>query len=162
MPIPLKYNLRNLYVRRISTLSMVGGVALVTAVFIVLMAMANGLQSSLITTGEEGNLLVMRKGTLSETQSFLSYEVFQAGRTLPGIDKDAEGKPLIVGELLIVYLQEKKGGGQGNVILRGGGPISFQLRPRVRLVEGKMFQPGLPENAGSVCPSGDRGFHSTP
>ncbi|MBI2877315.1 MAG: ABC transporter permease [Candidatus Tectomicrobia bacterium] len=145
MPIPLKYNLRNLYVRKSSTLATVGGVSLVTAVFIVLMALANGLQSSLVTTGEEMNLVVMRKGPLSETSSFLPYEVFQAMRALAGIAQDEEKRPLIVGELLIIYLHQKQGGGEGNVILRGGGPLSFQLRPQVRLVEGRRFRPGLPE-----------------
>ena len=51
MAIPLKYNLRNLVVRRVSTLMTVGTIALVVAVFVALFALANGLNSSLIATG---------------------------------------------------------------------------------------------------------------
>ena len=45
MAIPLKYNVRSLLVRRVSTLMTGGGIALVVAVFVVVMAMVAGLAS---------------------------------------------------------------------------------------------------------------------
>ena len=93
MAIPLKYNLRNLIVRRVSTLMTIGTIALVVAVFVALFALANGLNSSLIATGSPENVIIIRQGSQTEMQSGVSKEAFQIIQTLPGIARDQGGKP---------------------------------------------------------------------
>src|SRR5204863_7443494 len=93
MAIPLKYNLRNLVVRRVSTLMNVGTIALVVAVFVALFALANGLNSSLIATASPENVLIIRQGSKTEMQSGVSKEAYQINQTQPGIARDQEGKP---------------------------------------------------------------------
>ena len=93
MAIPLKYNLRNLIVRRVSTLMTIGTIALVVAVFVALFSLANGLNSSLIATGSPENVIIIRQGSQTEMQSGVSKEAFQNIHTLPGIARDQEGKP---------------------------------------------------------------------
>lgn len=44
---PLKYNLRSLLVRRVSTAMTAGGIALVVAVFVIVMAMVTGLGAAI-------------------------------------------------------------------------------------------------------------------
>ena len=97
MAIPLKYNLRNLVVRRVSTLMTIGTIALVVAVFVALMALANGLNSALIATGSPENIVIIREGSQTEMQSGVSKEAFQIIQTLPGIARDPQGKPMASG-----------------------------------------------------------------
>jgi putative ABC transport system permease protein len=146
MAIPLKYNLRNLVVRRVSTLMTVGTIALVVAIFVALMALANGLNISLIATGAPENVLVIRQNSQTEMQSFITKEAFQIIQTIPGIARDAEGKPLVSGEIVVLVNLLRRGNGEPtNVTVRGVSGVGLALRPQVKLVEGRMFRPDLGE-----------------
>lgn len=146
MAIPLKYNLRNLVVRRVSTLMTVGTIALVVAVFVALFALANGLNSSLITTGSPENVLIIRLGSQTEMQSGMSKEAFQIIQTLPGIARGEDGKPKASAEVaVVVNLPRRESGQSSNVTLRGLSEIGFALRPQIKLVEGRMFRPDVGE-----------------
>jgi hypothetical protein len=93
MAIPLKYNFRSLLVRRVSTLMTGGGIALVVAVFVVVMAMVAGLASSITEAGSPDNLIVLRKGATTETYSNITLDQFDTLKFLPGIKHDADGQP---------------------------------------------------------------------
>ena len=147
MAIPLKYNLRNLVVRRVSTLMTVGTIALVVAVFVALFALANGLNSSLIATGSPENVLILRQGSQTEMQSGVSKEAFQIIQTLPGIARDQDGKPKASAEIaVVVNLPRRESGQSSNVTLRGLSEVGFSLRPQIKLVEGRMFRPDVGES----------------
>lgn len=146
MAIPLKYNFRSLLVRRVSTFMTTLSIALVVAIFVSLMALANGLETALVSTGDPLNILVRRRGSDSELSSYFSREVLQTYRGLPGIRADASGEPIAAGEIVIIINAPKRGEQQGiNLTVRGVSPTTLKLRPQVRLVEGRMFQPGLRE-----------------
>lgn len=146
MAIPLKYNLRNLVVRRINTLMTIGTIALVVAVFVALMALANGLNSALITTGAPENIIVIREGSQVEMQSFVTKEAFQIIQSLPGIARDPQGKPLASGEIaVIVNLPKRESGESSNVTLRGVSETGLAMRPQIKMVEGRMFHPEVGE-----------------
>ena len=139
MAIPLKYNLRNLIVRRVSTLMTVGTIALVVAVFVALFALANGLNSSLIATGSPENVIIIRQGSQTEMQSGVSKEAFQIVQTLPGIARDQEGKPKASAEIaVVVNLPRRETGQSSNVTLRGLSDPGVALRPQIKLLEGRM------------------------
>src|SRR5258708_29686887 len=146
MAIPLKYNLRNLVVRRVSTLMTVGTIALVVAVFVALFALANGLNSSLIATGSPENVLIIRQGSQTEMQSGVSKEAFQIIQTLPGIARSEDGKPKASAEIaVVVNLPRRETGQSSNVTLRGLSETGFALRPQIKLVEGRMFRSDVGE-----------------
>lgn len=146
MAIPLKYNFRNLIVRRVSTLMTVGTIALVVAVFVALMALANGLNSALRATGSPENVIVIRQGSQTEMQSGMSKEAFQVIQTLPGIARDAQGKPMASAEIaVVVNLPRRSTGDSTNVTLRGVSETGFAIRPDLKLVEGRMFRPDVGE-----------------
>src|SRR5689334_4376292 len=146
MAIPLKYNLRNLIVRRVSTLMTVSTIALVVAVFIALFALANGLNSSLVTTGSAENVLILRQGSQTEMQSAVSKEAFQVIQTLPGIARDQDGKPKASAEIaVVVNLPRRETGESSNVTLRGISDVGIALRPQIKMVEGRMFRADVGE-----------------
>ncbi|HMG35094.1 MAG TPA: ABC transporter permease [Blastocatellia bacterium] len=146
MAIPLKYNLRNLVVRKVSTLMTVGTVALVVAVFVALMSLANGLNRLLVSTGSPENLLIIRTGSQTEVNSQVTRDAFQLIQTLPGVAHDNQGKPLASAELCVLVNLPRRGTAEPtNVTIRGVSDAGFQLRPQLKLVEGRMFKPGVGE-----------------
>lgn len=135
MKIPLKYNLRNLRVRAVATLLTAGGIALVTFVFVVIFALANGLTSTFVATGHPLNLLVLRSGATSETQSGLTQETVDDIRVMPGVADTS-------GELVIVINHPRENGEKSNVIVRGVTASAFGLRDGLS-IEGSALQPQL-------------------
>jgi len=145
MAVPLKYNLRSLLVRRISTAMTAGGIALVVAVFVIVMAMVAGLGSAITDTGTPDNLVVLRRGATTETYSAMSLAQFDALKFLPQIRRDARGNPMASPELPVQTLLERRGGGSDNVIFRGVLPVALRVHDQVHLIAGRMFRPGLNE-----------------
>ena len=74
MKIPLIYNVRSVLQRPISTAFTALGIGLVVAVFIAMLALANGFAAALTKTGGDDNVLVMRKGADSELSSGVTRE----------------------------------------------------------------------------------------
>lgn len=146
MAIPLKYNLRNLVVRRVSTLMTIGTIALVVAVFVALMSLANGLNSSLVETGSPENVVILRDGAQTEMQSFVTKEAFQVIQTIPGIARDTQGKPIASGEVVVLINLLRRGDiSASNVTVRGVSETGVALRPHLKLVGGRMFRPDVGE-----------------
>jgi hypothetical protein len=64
MAIPLKYNVCNLFVRKVTTLATMGGIALVVVVVMLLLSLIVGLQRMLVTTSSPHNFIALRLSTL--------------------------------------------------------------------------------------------------
>jgi len=143
--IPLKYNVGNLKARRVSTLMTILGIGVVIAVMISMMALQNGVHSAVVSSGSKDNLMVMREGAAAELSSWVTKDAFRIIRALPGIAQEA-GKPLISPELVIIFKIPKKDDPKGsNVLVRGVTPMAFTMRPYVKIVDGRMFRPGVNE-----------------
>ena len=69
MAIPLSYNLRNLVVRKTTTLMTALGIALTVAVLLAILALVNGLRVTLSTSGDPLHVIALRKGATSEVVS---------------------------------------------------------------------------------------------
>jgi putative ABC transport system permease protein len=136
--IPIKYNVRSLIVRRVGTIMTVLGVALTVAVFVSILAMVQGIESTFISTGEPLNLIIIRQGSQSETNSFFD-------RDIKGIVETIDGVQTVSGETIVLINADRTSGGATNVIVRGISDKSIELRPSVKLAEGRMFRPGLRE-----------------
>src|SRR5579872_2409738 len=94
MAIPLAYNLRNLAVRKTTTLMTALGIALTVAVLVAVLALVNGLSTAFTSTGNPLNILVMRKGATGEVNGGLSREVFEQLKPMRGIARTPENRPL--------------------------------------------------------------------
>lgn len=145
MALPLKYNLRSLFLRKMTTLATAGGIALVVLVTLLLLSLVTGLRHLLISTGRADKLVVLRKGASSDAMSFITREAYQAIRYLPGIAQTPEGEPLVSPESISQPLLPTKAGGQEIVLLRGVTPLGFQVHNDVRLVAGRMPNPSVNE-----------------
>lgn len=146
MKIPLKYTLRNFRTRRLTTALTIAGVALVAFVFSAVLMMAYGVQRTLVATGSEANVIILRKAANAEITSIIDREQANIIRSLPFIARGDEGRALAAGEIVVVInLPYQSGDGFGNLSVRGVERESFQLRPQVRLIEGRMFAWGSRE-----------------
>ncbi len=146
MAIPLGYNLRNLIVRRTTTLMTAFSITLTVAVFVVLMALAEGLQSSLRATGNPSNVMILREGSQSETVSFVRRDALQVIKYLEGIAKDERGEPLASQEMIVLINLPRRGETAGsNVTIRGVSSQGPKLRSEFKIEQGRLFQPGMRE-----------------
>jgi len=153
MAIPLKYNLRNLLVRKMTTLATADGIALVMVVTILLLSLVAGLKRMLIASGSPNNLVVMRKGSTNDGSSSVTREAVQALRYLSGIARTPEGEPLVSPELINQPFFRPKGGGRENVLVRGVTPMGYLVHNNVRFVAGRPPQPSVGEAAVGIAAS---------
>lgn len=146
MKIPLSYNIRNLVARRTTTIMTALGIALTVAVLLSVFALVEGLRTSLAATGHPLHLLVMRKGATAELNSSMTQEQFQIIKVKPGIARLPNGEPMASLELVTVIVLESPDNPSGiNITLRGLTTTGVAMRDNVRIVEGRMFEPGKRE-----------------
>src|SRR5579885_3506996 len=101
-PIPLPYNFKSVLIRWRSTAATILGVALVVMVFILLHAMAAGLEKSSANTGDPRNIMIVRKGSTAESSSIVMRDQFKLVEYLPQIARDAQNQPLISADLVVI------------------------------------------------------------
>jgi putative ABC transport system permease protein len=145
MAIPISYNLRNLAVRKTTTIMTALGIALSVAILVASLALVNGLRTVFKNTANPLQLLVLRKGGNSELSSIVSTEAFAALRSQAGIAVGRRGEPLASQELVNVTNLPSVDNPKGmNVTVRGLSTTGIEMR-RVRLIDGRWFQPGQRE-----------------
>ena len=146
MAIPIAYNLRNLVVRKTTTVMTALGIALTVAVVLAIMAMVHGLRVSLTTTGDPLHVLVLRKGANSELVSNFTREGFQTLKDKAGIARDAAGNPMASLELVsVVNLVSADAPDGMNVNIRGLEPVGIEMRKNLKLEVGRWFETGKRE-----------------
>lgn len=142
MKIPIKYNMRSLLVRKVSTLMTALGIALTVSIFIFMMALINGLDSTFVETGYDNHLVVIRQGSLNEVNSYFGRDLFQIIRFLPGVARTETDEPMACGEIAVIINHPRLTGKSSNVMIRGTDAMGFRLRPEVRIVQGRKFGRG--------------------
>jgi putative ABC transport system permease protein len=146
MAIPIRYNIRNLKLRKGLTIMTSLGIALTVTTAIFLMALLAGLDRAFVTSGDAQNVLVLRKGSQAELSGGFDASLFPTLKTLPGIAKDSHGDPMASGEwVVVIVLPRKDGTGEVNVTVRGMMPDGLELRPKVKIIEGRWFNQGQRE-----------------
>lgn len=139
-------NIKSIPERWASSLVIVVGLAGVVAVFTALLAMAEGFQSTLQATGREDVAVVLRGGSEAELNSGLDRESATLIKQAAGVSRDANDRPIASAELIVITELLRPGAKTGfNVTLRGIEQAGFALRPQLKIVEGRAFQPGLRE-----------------
>jgi putative ABC transport system permease protein len=139
-------NLRSLPQRAATSLVIVIGIAGVVAVLISVLAMSTGMIRTMNNTGRDDRAIVLRNGSVSEISSAVTRDSLRLIMDSAGVKRDAQGKPILSAEALrLISLNKKEDGSQVNVILRGVGPQLLELRPELKIVQGRMFQPAVNE-----------------
>jgi putative ABC transport system permease protein len=143
--VPIKYNVRNLVVRKSTTLAAGFGLALVVFVFAGAMMLANGIERTLGRAAAPDVVVVMRKG--SDTEMTSTVEDRHVNLVLAQAAQiGASKKPVGVGEVLAVVLLDKMGvEGVSNVTVRGVTEDVLAFRPTAKVIEGRAATPGTDE-----------------
>ncbi|HYN21591.1 MAG TPA: ABC transporter permease [Thermoanaerobaculia bacterium] len=138
-------NLRTIGQRRGASLATVVGVMGVVGVLVAVLSIAEGFKKTLVTAGSSDTAIVLRSGSDSEMMSGLGRDETRIVAEAPGIRRGAQG-PVASAELyVIVDVPKRSTGTDANVPLRGVQPAAFGVRDEVRIVEGRMFEPGRNE-----------------
>lgn len=147
MKIPFSYIWRSLWARRLTTGLTIGGVALVVFVFAGVLMLARGIQTTLVETGSPTNAIILRKSATSELVSQVDRGTAEILETAPEIAPAADGRPLLTREVdLIINLNKRNNlKALGNVTVRGTLPQSLELRPNIKITQGRMFKFGSHE-----------------
>jgi putative ABC transport system permease protein len=145
MAIPIIYNVRSVKARWTSTIVAVAGIAGTVGVFIAMLSLARGFRATLVSSGSEDNALITRAGATSEMTSGLALDSVKIIQDGPGIARAANG-PLVTPEaVLMAPIPLISTGTDANVELRGVSPSVLAVRRNIKIIEGRMFQPGVAE-----------------
>ncbi len=153
------YNLRSMIVRKGTAAMTAGGIAMVVAVFVMTMAIAQGFRGALVASGSNENAILLRKGATSETVSAVLRPQLPIIESMPQVARAMDGHPLVSPELVVIISQPRTSDGNpANVPLRGVGPKAFEIRNTLKFVEGRRFTPGTRElNVGRQAVNRFRG-----
>src|ERR1043166_3213146 len=139
-------NLKSLPQRMWLSLSTIVAVALVVVVLLAFLAMGNGFQRTLASSGSPDVAVVLRGGSRSEINSMVARDQVRLVEQAPGVARSADGKPLVSAELYLVVDGVKRSSQtKANLPLRGIGPEGAAVRKGIRIVAGRMLAPGSNE-----------------
>ena len=145
MAIPLSYNVRSLAARWTSTVVAVLGIAGTVGVFVAMLSLARGFEATLVASGSARNAIVRRAGATSEMDSSVMLEQVRVVEDAPGVERGDSG-PLVSPEVVVIASFPLRGRGvEGNAQVRGVSLKALAVRPTVKIVAGRAFQPGLSE-----------------
>jgi putative ABC transport system permease protein len=145
MAIPVSYNLRNLVVRKTTTVITALGIALTVAVLLAVLALVNGLKTAFQSSGDPLQILVMRKGATAELSSAVTREVFQDLKSMAGIARDGNEPMASLEMVTVINLPSVDSPTGMNVTLRGILPVGIKMRDDLKLQDGRWFQAGQRE-----------------
>ncbi|NUM69705.1 MAG: ABC transporter permease [Ignavibacteriaceae bacterium] len=143
--IPIKYTVKSLERRKLTTLITVFGIALVAFVFAAVLMMAYGIQKTLKATGEPDNIKIMRKSAQGEISSIIDGDAQQIIATSRFVVRTAGGKPLVSNEPVVIINLQRDDGAMGNLTVRGVNETYKLLRPTMKITGGREFRFGVNE-----------------
>ncbi len=144
--VPISYSVRNLWTRKVTTVLTAGGMALVVFVFAAVLMLDAGLKVVLVDTGQIDNVVVTRRSAVTEVQSSIDRAQANVIEAQPEVAVGLRGTRLASKETVVLIALVKNGASAPiNVPARGVGSEGVSLRPRLRIVSGRMFHPGAAE-----------------
>jgi putative ABC transport system permease protein len=139
-------NLGSLPQRLGTSLVVVIGIAGVVGVLVSVLAMAEGFRHTLTSAGRPSRVVMLRAGSDSELSSGLARDQATLLASIPGLARDAEGRPLASPELMVMVDLPRIGEtNPNNVPFRGVQPVAFAIRDELRIVAGRRFERGVRE-----------------
>src|ERR1700692_95215 len=122
------------------------GIAGVVAVLVSVLAMGRGFRHTLADGGRADRAIILRGGSDAELSSNLTRSDVDTIGNAPGLAKDASGKALLSNELVtVVNIPKIDTGTDANITLRGVGLRLTEVRPELKVVDGRMFHPAVRE-----------------
>ncbi len=144
--IPIKYNLRSLRVRWVTTLLTIIAIGIVVFTSVLTFGMIAGIDHALSSSGDPEDIIVMRKGSTDEMSSTIAASAADNLAILKDVATGANGEKLASREFVTILIKSRRNnGGSANVIVRGLEQVGRQLRPDFKIVEGRDIVPGVNE-----------------
>jgi putative ABC transport system permease protein len=146
MAIPIAYNLRNLVVRKTTTVMTAVGIGLTVAVLVADMALVEGLRTAFKATGHPLQLVVMRKGSNAELNSTVTREALQIMKVEPRIALNDAREPMASPEIITVVNLPSVDSPTGmNLTVRAMSQVGVEMRGAKIQPGGRWFQSGQRE-----------------
>jgi putative ABC transport system permease protein len=145
MALPIRYSYEHLLARRgrtAATAAIIAMVVLATALF---SALASSIERTMVDTGSERNLIVLRKGASDDGSSFVTLEDYRRLRMLSEVAHNAAGEPLVSPELVVQPSLARPDGSRENVLVRGVETIALEVHDEVVVVAGRMLRSSVRE-----------------
>lgn len=140
------YSVRNLRERKVTTVLTAVGMALVVFVYTAVLMLGAGLQKTMAATGEDMNVIFIRRSAEVEIQSLVDRQQASIIESAQEVATGSNGEPLISKELVVQISLPKQGKDQvRNLVIHGVGPAALNLHPQVQLTKGRMLRPGSNE-----------------
>ena len=149
----LKYNLLSLWVRRTTTLSTLGGIALVVFVLGASQMLSTGIRQTMSSAGSADQGLVLEHDAWTEASSRMDQAAVGLVAAAPGVKRNAAGEVMVtreaVSHLLLRSLADPAR--VSTVQVRGVSANVFELRPEARIIAGRI-ESGTIVAGGSDAP----------
>lgn len=143
--VPVSYNFRSIRARWTSTIVAILGIAGTVGVFVAMLSLARGFKATLVASGSPSNALIMRAGSASEMMGGITLDSIRVAQDAPGVAHDANG-PLVTQEVVgVIPVPLISTGTDANVQVRGVSSNVLEIRSFAKIIQGRMFQPGLSE-----------------
>lgn len=143
--VPFKYITSGFRNRRLTTAITIGGIALVVWVYTAVLMMSYGVEKTLSSNGSDRNAVIARKSSQGEISSIIDGDGLNVIKTLPQIAKNESGRQIASAEVVVVINLNIVNGGMSNITVRGIEPAAFELRPYIKLIDGRPFNTGSRE-----------------
>src|SRR4030095_66966 len=131
------YNRLSMGVRKGTAAMTAGGIAMVVAVFVMTLAIAQGFRATLVASGSIQSAIVLRKGATAESLSAVARSDVPLVESLPQVARAADGRPLASPELVLAIALPRQSDNQpANVPVRGVGSRAYDVRESLQIVEG--------------------------
>ncbi len=152
--VPIKYNIRSLWARKVGSLMTIFATGLAVWNCVLAFGLYAGMKHALEVAAGPLDVMVLRQGATAETSSAVSDAAAREIMSFPGIATDKGGTPLAAPELVVIgYLPRRDGTGNANITVRGALPVSWRMREGMSIVAGRDFKPGLREAVVSLAMS---------
>jgi len=141
----IRYSYEHLKVRggrSAATVTIIAMVVLATTLFC---GLASSIRRTLVSTGSDRNLIVLRKGALNDGSSLITLEDYRRVSLLTGVAQTADGKPLVSPELVVEPSLVRPGGQRENAVVRGVEAVALDVHDDVHLTSGQMLRPSAGE-----------------
>jgi len=144
--VPISYNFRSIRARWTSTIVAILGIAGTVGVFVAMLSLARGFRATLVASGSPGNALIMRAGSTTEMMGGITLDSVKLVEDKPGVARSVSGQPLVTHEVVgVIPIPLISTGTDANVQVRGVSSNVLDIRKFVKIVQGRMFTPGLDE-----------------
>ena len=106
MNLLMAYSYKNIFARKLTSTLTIAGVALVAFVFCAVLMLTNGLKQTLVDTGNDDNVTVIRRASKTEIQSIMPLSMGKIIISDQAFARSETGEPMVATEIMVLISQK--------------------------------------------------------